>query len=206
MTVDEPPKEIVIQNVTVQSPTNKRFTIPIMIETTERKTEEAHALIDCGAEGLFVDTSYAKQWRKEPLKHQIRVRNVDGTINANGNIKEKCLITFRIGDEEMTEWFHVTNTGDQNLILGLPWLTKRNPIIDWRGKSLEIRTSTGDSNWRESEVTAKIRGPQGKPEVNNSWPAMDEDLYYDPLLTNLRHRGLRSIFKQVISNISSTFH
>ena len=56
------------------------------------------------------------------------------------------------------------------------WLTKRNPIIDWRGKSLEIRTSTGESNWRESEVTAKIRGPQGKPEVNNSWPAMNKDL------------------------------
>ena len=97
-------------------------------------------------------------------------------INTNGNIKEKCLIMFRIGDKEMTEWFHVTNTGDQNLILGLPWLTKRNPIIDWRRKSLEIHTSTGDSNWRKSEVTAKIRGPQGKPEVNNSWPAMNEDL------------------------------
>ena len=126
-----------------------------MIETTEN-TEKAHALIDCRAEGLFVDASYAKQWRKEPLKHQIRVRNVDGMINANGNIKEKCLITFRIGDKEMTEWFHVTNTGDQNLILGLPWLTKRNPIIDWRGKSLEIRTSTGNSNLCESGVMAKI--------------------------------------------------
>ena len=151
--MDEPLKEVVIQNVTVQSPSNKRFTILITIETTEN-TENAHALIDCGAEGLFVDASYAKRWRKELLKHQIRVRNVNGTINANGNIKEKCLITFRIGDEEMTEWFHVTNTGDQNLILGLPWLTKRNPIIDWRGKSLEIHTSTGDSNcscslWRQ---------------------------------------------------------
>ena len=153
--MDEPLKEVVIQNVTVRSPSNKRFTIPITIETTEN-TKEAHALIDCGAEGLFVDASYAKRWRKEPLKHQIRVRNVDGTINANGNIKEKCLITFRIGDEEMTEWFHVTNTGDQNLILGLPWLTKRNPIIDWRRKSLEIHTSTGNSNWHESEVMAKI--------------------------------------------------
>ena len=128
MTVDEPLEEIVIQNVTVQSPSNKRFTIPITIETTEN-TKDAHALIDCGAEGLFVDASYAKQWRKELLKHQIRVRNVDGTINTNGNIKEKCLITFRIGDKEMTEWFHVTNTGDQNLKLGLPWLTKRNPIV-----------------------------------------------------------------------------
>ena len=65
----------------------------------------------------------------------------------------------------MTKWFHITNTGDQNLILGLPWLTKRNPIINWRGKSLEIHTSTSDSNQRESEVTAKIQRPQGKPEV-----------------------------------------
>ena len=116
MTVDEPLEEIIIQNVTVQSPSNKRFTIPITIETTEN-TEGAHALIDCGAEGLFVDASYAKRWRKEPLKHQIIVRNIDGMINTNGNIKEKCLIMFRIGDKEMTEWFHITNTGDQNLIL-----------------------------------------------------------------------------------------
>ena len=155
MTVDEPLEEIIIQNVTVQSPSNKCFTIPITIESTEN-TEDAHTLIDCGAEGLFIDASYTKQWRKEPLKHQIRVRNVDGMINTNGNIKEKCLIMFRIGDEEMTEWFHITNTGDQNLILGLPWLTKRNPVIDWRRKSLEICTSTGNSNLHESGVMAKI--------------------------------------------------
>ena len=57
--MDEPLKEVVIQNVTVRSSSNKRFTIPIMIENTEN-TEDAHALIDCGAEGLFVDASYAK--------------------------------------------------------------------------------------------------------------------------------------------------
>ena len=59
MTVDEPLEEAVIQNVTVRSLSNKRFTIPITIETTEN-TEEAHTLIDCGAEGLFVNASYAK--------------------------------------------------------------------------------------------------------------------------------------------------
>ena len=85
MTVDEPLDEIIIQHVTVQSLSNKYFTILIMIETTEN-TENAQALIDCGAEGLFVDALFAKQWRKEPLKHPIRVRNVDGTINTNGNI------------------------------------------------------------------------------------------------------------------------
>ena len=59
MTVDEALEEVVIQNVTVRSPSNKCFTIPTMIETTGN-TKDTHALIDCGAEGLFVDASYAK--------------------------------------------------------------------------------------------------------------------------------------------------
>ena len=42
MTVDEPLEEIIIQNVTVRSLSNKHFTIPITIETTEN-TENTHA-------------------------------------------------------------------------------------------------------------------------------------------------------------------
>jgi hypothetical protein len=74
MTVDEPleEEEIVIQNVTVQSMSNKHFSILITIET-KNNTENAQALIDSGAEGLFVDVSYASRWRKHPLKCPMRV-------------------------------------------------------------------------------------------------------------------------------------
>ena len=44
----------------------------------------------------------------------------------------------------MTEWFYVTTLGDQNLILGLPWLEKHNPKIDWKEKTLEFRNSQED--------------------------------------------------------------
>ena len=44
----------------------------------------------------------------------------------------------------MTEWFFVTTLGDQNLILGLPWLEKHNPNIDWKEKTLEFRNSQED--------------------------------------------------------------
>ena len=44
----------------------------------------------------------------------------------------------------MTEWFYVTTIGDQDLILGLPWLEKHNPIIDWKEKTLEFRNSPED--------------------------------------------------------------
>ena len=72
------------------------------------------------------------------LKTPIKVRNVDGTYNKNGAITERCLIPFRIKDKTMTEWFYVTMIGDQDLILGLPWLEKHNPIIDWKEKTLEF--------------------------------------------------------------------
>ena len=76
------------------------------------------------------------------LKMPIKVRNVDGTYNENGAITERCLIPFRIKDKTMTEWFYITTIGDQDLILGLPWLEKHNPIINWKEKTLEFRSSS----------------------------------------------------------------
>ena len=64
--------------------------------------------------------------------------------NESGAIMEKCLINFKINNKTMTEWFYVTTLGDQNLILGLPWLEKHNPNIDWREKTLEFRNSQED--------------------------------------------------------------
>ena len=64
----------------------------------------------------------------------------------------------------MTEWFYVTMIGDQDLILGLPWLEKHNPIIDWKEKTLEFQSSSEDkakafiqSLAREQEETTLIK-------------------------------------------------
>ena len=138
-----PTDSLDLSHVTVQSISNRRFSIPIKVETVEN-TEEITTLVDCGAEGLFIDKSIAHKWRKSILKTPIKVRNVDGTYNENGAITKRCLIPFRIKDKIMTEWFYVTTIGDQDLILGLPWLEKHNPIIDWKEKTLEFRSSSED--------------------------------------------------------------
>src|SRR5258708_5712586 len=103
--------------------------------------EETNALIDSGAEGMFVDISIAQKWRKTSLVKPVKVRNIDGTANANGEIKEKCLITIDCQGKEMTNWFYIMALGDQNFILGLPWLKKYNPVIEWREKTLEFHHS-----------------------------------------------------------------
>ena len=120
-----PMNNLDLSHVTVRSISNRRFSIPINVETVEN-TEEITALIDCGAEGLFIDKSNAHKWRSIRLKTPIKVKNIDGTYNKSGAITEKCLINFEINNKTMTEWFYVTTLGDQNLILGLPWLEKHN--------------------------------------------------------------------------------
>ena len=44
----------------------------------------------------------------------------------------------------MTEWFLVMSLGSRKIILGLPWLEKHNPDLNWRNKTLEFCNSTED--------------------------------------------------------------
>ena len=70
MTVDDfpipmdstPMDNLNLSHVTVRSISNQRFSILIKVETVEN-TEEITTLIDCGAEGLFIDKSNAHKWR-----------------------------------------------------------------------------------------------------------------------------------------------
>ena len=158
-----PTDSLNLSHVTVQSISNRQFSIPIKVETVEN-TEEITVLVDCGAEGLFINKSILHKWRRSILKTLIKVRNVDGTYNENGAITERCLIPFRIKDKTMTEWFYITTIGDQDPILGLPWLEKHNPIINWKEKTLEFQSSSEDKAkvfiWslaQEQEETTLIR-------------------------------------------------
>ena len=43
------------------------------------------------------------------------------------------------GQEQWTD-FLVANSGDEDIILGLPWLQKTNPQIDWEKGHLSVKT------------------------------------------------------------------
>lgn len=64
---------------------------------------------------------------------------MDGSI-AKDAITHVAHLTFRIKDTSFTEKFYVINAGSHPMALGLPWLKKHNPNIDWtRGKITELR-------------------------------------------------------------------
>ena len=73
------------------------------------------------------------------------VRNVDGSLNHAGTITHYVNITLEIGKRKRKERLLVTKLGKQKIILGLPWLQRENPDIDWQWKTI---------NWR-NEPTPK---------------------------------------------------
>ena len=80
------------------------------------------ALLDSGATGLFIDTTFAKEkgFKMEKLKKPLLVRNVDGTENVGGAIMHQveCNMFFK-GHMERAR-MDVCNLGKTELILGMP--------------------------------------------------------------------------------------
>jgi len=91
------------------------------------------ALLDSGATGLFMDTTFTKEkgFKIEKLKKPLLVRNVDRTMNAGGAITHQveCNMFFK-GHVERAR-MDICNLGKTELILGMPWLAAYNPEIDW---------------------------------------------------------------------------
>ena len=100
-------------------------------------------MIDSGATSQFLDTKFVEKNRmfKHPLNKEIAVHNIDGTKNKAGHITHYVRLKLKVGQlEEITE-FLVTDLGPEKVILGLPWLKRVNPQIDWVMGEMEDRKS-----------------------------------------------------------------
>jgi len=91
------------------------------------------ALLDSGATGLFMDTTFAKEkgFKMEKLKRPLLVRNVDGMVNVGGAITHQVECNMFFKGHVKRAIMDVCNLGKTELILGMPWLAAHNPEIDW---------------------------------------------------------------------------
>ena len=63
---------------------------------------------------------------------------MDNTPNQNGPIKEYTRLPTIIDGKEFSTRFLVSNLGKEDVILGLPWLKRMNPEVDWEKQTLKI--------------------------------------------------------------------
>jgi len=146
------------------------------IDTQEGITVEA--LLDSGATGLVMSSEFAKKqgFKLKKLEKPMQVRNVDGTFNQKGPIENTVEVNiYYQGHRERTE---IDVIGEQKwkVILGMPWLARHNPEIDWKTWEVKMtrcpeecgkqwRLVQGKSGWeKQKEEKAKKEAERKKEE------------------------------------------
>jgi len=137
------------------------------IDTQEGITVEA--LLDSGAMGIVMSSEFAKKqgFKLKKLERPIQVRNVDGSFNREGPIENT--VEVNIYYKRHTERTEIDVIGGQkwSVILGILWLARYNPEIDWKMEEVKMtrcpeecgkqwRPIQGKSGWeKQKEEEAK---------------------------------------------------
>ena len=66
-----------------------------------------------------------------PLPRPITALNVDGTKNYSGTITHYTWLELRINNTLIPTRFLITGLGQENIILGIPWLKRTKSKTDW---------------------------------------------------------------------------
>ena len=80
---------------------------------------------------------------------------MDGTPNKQGTIQYYVNLNIEIHGRKWKEQFLVTGLGKHRIILGLPWLRKTNPVIDWEKGTLEWRNPKPINPFKMARKLAK---------------------------------------------------
>ena len=126
-----------IDSVTLLEVTRQTIEVVTTLHLNQDYTEKA--LIDSGARGNFIDIKTTKRLHlpRTELRRPITVRNVDGTQNNKGHITHQTILEMTIANKRQEVSLLITGLGKQRIILGLPWLIKENPDIDWTSGTLQ---------------------------------------------------------------------
>ncbi|KAJ9521722.1 hypothetical protein QJQ45_015348 [Haematococcus lacustris] len=110
----------------------------LLVFTGSYKGKSARVLIDGGATGSFIDSTFC-------TKHGIQTAqkvSPDYISLADGHQQQSNAMVpnarFRLGTYKGEQTLHVTHLHDFDIILGKPWLAEINPRIDWKANIMRF--------------------------------------------------------------------
>ena len=134
--------------------------------------------MDSRATGLVMSSEFArkKKFKLKKLERLIQVRTVDGSFNREGPIENTVEVNvYYKGHVERIE-IDVIEGQKWGVILGMPWLARHNPEIDWKTGEVKMtrcpekcgrqwRPVQGKLGWeRQKEEEAKEEAEKRKEE------------------------------------------
>jgi hypothetical protein len=106
----------------------------VKITGRDEKEHKTTAMIDCEATENFIDRRFAEQLGLPLTKKLVprKVLTVDGRELEGGLVTHDAMVTMVINDHREEIRLHCITIGNSPIIIGLPWLRKHNPNIDWK--------------------------------------------------------------------------
>jgi hypothetical protein len=106
---------------------------------------QVNALLDSGASACFIDEEFTKLHNIPLVKKPkpVHVEVIDGRPLSSGNvIHETKPLKIRLENHESNIVFNVIKTPSCPVILGLSWLDRYNPLIDWKLRKVTFSTNS----------------------------------------------------------------
>ena len=128
-----------VNHVFTALPNERTLRIPVKI-SVNKQIIETTAIINCGTTGSFIDPGLVAlaEFPLRKLDRQVKVYNMDRMTNSKGNIVWETNVVLLFPKHRENIKLMILNLGRKQIILGMPWLKKWNPVIDWVNKRISI--------------------------------------------------------------------
>ena len=104
----------------------------------ENETVTINAMIDSGATEDFIDQEVSNKHgiKKIRAKNSREIYLADRKPSAMGAVTHMTKVPMDISSHSELATFQVANLQNHEIILGMTWLRKHNPTIDWNDKKI----------------------------------------------------------------------
>jgi hypothetical protein len=112
--------------------------VPVSIRTSYFMADKK-ALVDSGATNNFMHPVFAKRMGLglQKLPTPKKIFNIDNTTNKSGMITHYLDLDVCTNNIHKQMQFLVTNIGNEEVLLGYPWLATFEPRFNWRSAVID---------------------------------------------------------------------
>jgi len=123
------------------------------------------ALVDSGATDCFVSKEFVRRMKlgQRPLQKPQKIWNIDNTTNHDGPITHYVDLDVQTGGNQKKIRFLITNVGNEDVVLGYPWMATFEPQFTWCTGTINsnalpiIIRSVNPSTIGESQIIAQAQ-------------------------------------------------
>ena len=144
--------------------------VPVSIRTRYFMANKK-ALVDSGATDNFIHPAFTKRLglTMTPLERPKRIYNIDNTSNKSGSITHSLELKVTTKGIDKVMRFLITDIGNEDILLGYPWLATFKPKSGWKNAIIETQALLiiiSSTHPVESQlVIARMQSQEEKEEI-----------------------------------------